>query len=79
MLLAIASCPLVDDSSLVEAVPEPVERGMQYLRDAALGQVQYLPDLPQRQPLEVVGSGDHPFFFAEAFRRGLLSPGPAAP
>jgi hypothetical protein len=50
MLLAAASGPFGDRTSLVEGVPEPGEGRAQYLRDATLGKVEDPLDLPNVMP-----------------------------
>src|SRR5215212_6064042 len=47
-------------------MPEPVQCGVKYLRDAALRQAKYPADLSQREAFEVVEGGDNPLFFSEA-------------
>src|SRR5215216_343628 len=45
---------------LGEVLPEPHERAVQDLRDAALGQIQNSSDLPQRKAFVIVEGGNYP-------------------
>ena len=51
---------------LGEVLPEPHERAVQDLRDAALGQVEDSSDLPQRKAFVIVEGGNYPLLLAEA-------------
>src|SRR5215210_7764575 len=50
---------------LGEVLPEPHERTVQDLRDAALGQVEDSSDLPQRKAFVIVEGGNYPLLLAE--------------
>src|SRR5215204_2703873 len=65
MLLAPLDPP-GEPALLGEVLPEPHERAVQNLRDAALGQVENPSDLPQRKALVVVEGGNYLLLLAEA-------------
>ena len=61
MLLASLD-PSGEPALLGEVLPEPHERAVQDLRDAALGQVEDPSYLPQRKALVIVEGGNYPLF-----------------
>src|ERR671913_557976 len=55
-----------EPSLLGEVLPEPHERAVQDLRDAALGQVEDPSDLPQRKAFVIVEGGNYPLLLTES-------------
>src|SRR5215212_7606256 len=58
--------PFGEPALLDEMLPEPHERAVQDLRDAALGKVEDSSDLPQRKAFVIVEGGYYPLLLAEA-------------